>query len=41
MSISLWAYNPNVCDGDYCCGECDKCSKYDEAIEDEETEVDE
>lgn len=27
MSVSLWAYSPEKCDGDYCCGECDKCSK--------------
>lgn len=27
MSVSKWAYNPEKCDGDYCCGDCDECNK--------------
>lgn len=27
MSASLWRYNPEVCDGDYCPGDCTLCSK--------------
>ena len=29
MSVSKWAYEPSKCDGDYCCGDCDFCSKAD------------
>ena len=25
MSVSKWAYTPEVCDGKYCVGDCDKC----------------
>ncbi len=25
MSVSLWAYEPEKCDGDFCPGECDIC----------------
>lgn len=25
MSVSKWAYTPEVCDGEYCVGDCDKC----------------
>ena len=32
MSASLWAYEPTICDGDYCEGECDLCNKLDEAL---------
>ena len=32
MSVSLWAYEPTICDGYYCEGECDLCSKLDEAL---------
>lgn len=38
MSVSKWAYNPEVCDGEPCVGECDVCPKLDEAIESEEDE---
>lgn len=31
MSVSKWAYSPEVCDGDYCPGECDLCPKAEEA----------
>ena len=27
MSCNLWAYVPHICDGDYCCGDCDECEK--------------
>ena len=27
MSVSKWAYSPEKCDGDYCPGDCDFCSK--------------
>ena len=25
MSCSKWAYTPEVCDGEYCVGDCDHC----------------
>ena len=40
MSVSLWAYEPTICDGDYCEGECDLCSKLDEALAHREEEAD-
>lgn len=27
MSIKLWAYEPEKCDGDYCINNCDLCFK--------------
>lgn len=33
MSVSRWAYNPSVCDGQPCPGDCDLCSKSDKAVE--------
>ena len=43
MSCSLWAYVPHICDGDYCCGDCDGCEKaltgeLEEGDEDERSE---
>ena len=35
MSVSKWAYSPDKCDGDYCPGECDLCSKKDEGEEED------
>lgn len=35
MSVSKWAYEPTKCDGQYCPGECDLCSKAEERAEDE------
>lgn len=32
MSVSKWAYEPDVCDGEPCCGECDLCWLADEAM---------
>lgn len=29
MSVKLWAYEPEKCDGDYCPNCCDICSKAD------------
>lgn len=44
MSVSLWAYNPAVCDGDFCPMDCDNCHKQEEALgeedEDELSQVD-
>ena len=39
MSVSKWAYEPTICDGGYCCGECDLCSpqKIDKILEYRET----
>lgn len=36
MSVSKWKYT-HACDGDYCVGDCDLCSKEPEA-EEEDTE---
>lgn len=33
MSVSLWAYNPDVCDGDFCPMDCDYCPKREMALE--------
>ena len=27
LSVSKWAYEPEKCDGDFCPGDCDECSK--------------
>ena len=27
MSVSIWAYVPERCDGDVCVGDCNLCSK--------------
>lgn len=27
MSVKLWAYEPEKCDGDYCPNNCNICSK--------------
>ena len=27
MSRDIWAYTPEICDGDYCPKDCDKCPK--------------
>ena len=36
MSVSKWAYSPEKCDGDFCPGDCDLCSKAEEEEEDAE-----
>ena len=25
MSVSKWAYDPEICEGQMCCGDCDLC----------------
>ena len=30
---NVWAYWPDVCDGDWCPMDCDHCPKRDEALE--------
>ena len=37
MSGSKWRYSPEKCDGDFCPGDCDKCPKCWEDVEDEES----
>ena len=41
MSVSKWAYEPLMCEGDYCVGDCDFCSKAEWSIDDEDSEDDE
>lgn len=36
MSVSKWSYNPEKCDGDFCVGNCDFCTKCDIAMENDE-----
>ena len=43
MSISLYAYDPDRCDGDYCKMDCTFCSKnpeygYDEGEDEDDSE---
>lgn len=34
MSMTdIWAYNPGICDGDFCPLNCDICPKRDDAME--------
>lgn len=28
----MWAYDPDICDGDYCPMNCDRCPKVDQII---------
>lgn len=30
MSVSKYMYSPEKCDGDFCPGDCDRCSKAEE-----------
>ena len=39
MSVSKWAYEPEMCDGEFCIGDCDLCSKW-KNIDEEEDESD-
>lgn len=41
MSVSKWAYEPTVCIGEICVGECDNCPLCDEALAERERESDE
>ena len=36
MSVSRWAYDPEICDGGGCPGECDLCNKPNEMDDDYE-----
>ena len=36
MSGSRWTYHPLKCDGDFCPGDCDHCSKGDIIINEED-----
>ena len=27
MSDTIWRYNPDLCDGDYCPQDCDNCDR--------------
>lgn len=38
MSVSLWAYDPDKCEGNVCPGDCDICHKW-EDDDDNETMV--
>ena len=38
MSVSKWAYSPERCDGQPCCGDCDLCNLMDIDIGDSEDE---
>lgn len=39
MSTDKWAYDPERCDGHYCCGDCDNCMLDDLMDEDEQEEI--
>lgn len=32
MSVSKWRYNPDLCDGHYCPGDCDLCGLTDKSM---------
>lgn len=32
MSVRLWAYQPDKCEGNPCHGDCDLCSKRDKSV---------
>lgn len=36
MSCSLWQYEPEMCDGHYCPGDCDLCNLPEEYEDDDE-----
>lgn len=36
MSVNLWAYDPEKCDGKYCCGDCDFCNRTDDELEEDD-----
>lgn len=40
MSVSLWAYQPDKCDGNSCPGDCDFCSKAEDNTDEAEKEMD-
>lgn len=38
MSCDKWAYEPEKCDGEECCGDCDNCM-LDELMDEDEEEA--
>lgn len=36
----MWAYDPEICDGDYCPMNCDNCQKTNKALEKQAEEED-
>ena len=36
MSDTIWRYNPELCDGDYCPQDCDNCDRGEWGDEDNE-----
>ena len=38
MAVRLWAYDPDICDGDFCPNDCEYCSKAYNRDEKEEEE---
>lgn len=40
MSMRLWAYEPEKCDGNICPNECDRCPKAKEPKDEDEVEQD-
>lgn len=36
MSVSKWKYEPFVCDGQFCVGDCDLCTMWRDDSEDDE-----
>ena len=48
MSVRLWAYEPDICDGDFCPNDCDRCSKakwidfeeFDDGEDEDDTDTD-
>lgn len=41
MSVSKWAYDPERCDGQSCCGDCDRCSRWRDQAKDDREEAEE
>ena len=39
MSVSKWSYDPDKCDGVYCCGDCDFCERCDMPIDETENGI--
>ena len=34
MSVNKWAYDPEKCEGRFCCGDCDYCDSEDKDVTD-------
>ena len=37
VSVKMWGYDPQKCDGDICIGNCDKCPKAECDVEEAKT----